>query len=126
LGIPATGARIYANKQLIIIASEYTIKETSIQHDLTQLIIDFAISHKAAAILTMEALSGDPSEQTTLLEQIQLSAEPNSEDGGLGDEDDEDFDGYSDSYSINSPGDLSNQLDPIIKLSKNSKKNTIK
>lgn len=92
-----TGARIYGNKNICIFASEYTIKDAEIQHNLVQATVEFAERHKCCMILCLDAVSGDPSESTSLLEQIHLSAEEGAEmaenDDGL-DEDDEDHDVY--------------------------------
>lgn len=69
-GVPHYPLRIYGNKDVVIFIGyartklsswprEFQFKDASVTHDVVSLILDFAVRHKCAAVVTSEGLPKD-------------------------------------------------------------------
>jgi predicted ATP-grasp superfamily ATP-dependent carboligase len=81
-----TGARIYGNKKVIVVVSEYQIKDAEVQNDVVQALLEFASRNKCSVVISIDAITEDPTESKKLFHNLAIQAVGNGEEGEEGDE----------------------------------------
>ncbi|KAL9657454.1 hypothetical protein ABK040_016722 [Willaertia magna] len=88
-GQPTGGIKLNGNENILVMTSDYEIKDPGIQNDIVKCIFDFCERHKVKTLISVDGLDVDPTKKRNSVEELKLgiSAGSGSEESDWMDED---------------------------------------